>query len=300
MTKSIINPVRSEIIKEQRQTHDTRIHLFKKIEKLIKKPLITFYTSFLYPVSIEDADATMLGDILSKINLKQDFALMINSPGGYGVSAERIIRTCRSYSTTGEYSAIVPDKAKSAATMICFGANQIYMGPTSELGAIDPQVVFSENGKTKRYSVYDLVKSYEELFDKSEKTTGHLEPYLQQLSRFDHRDIREFNRQMDLSEDIAIKTLKQCMLNGLTKNDIKKKIKIFLTPEKTKTHARPIYFEEAKKCGLKIKEIKAKDKLWELLGNLHIRTEHCVNSEMAKCVESKDYHFYMPPPKKSQ
>ena len=59
---------------------------------------------------------------------------MINSPGGSGLAAERMINVLRSYSGIGEYWAIVPAKAKSAATMVCLGASKILMGPASELG----------------------------------------------------------------------------------------------------------------------------------------------------------------------
>lgn len=63
---------------------------------------------------IDDADADMLEGILQKLDLTNGLALLISSPGGSGLAAERIINICRNYSVTGEYSAIVPGKAKSA------------------------------------------------------------------------------------------------------------------------------------------------------------------------------------------
>lgn len=79
------------------------------------------------------------------MDLSKGLIIMINSPGGDGLAAERIINVCRSYSGTGEYQVIVPGKAKSAATMVCFGASAIYMSPTSELGPVDPQIVIVDN-----------------------------------------------------------------------------------------------------------------------------------------------------------
>jgi ClpP class serine protease len=35
---------------------------------------------------------------------------------------------------------VVPDQAKSAATLIALGADEILMGPASDLGPIDPQI----------------------------------------------------------------------------------------------------------------------------------------------------------------
>jgi ClpP class serine protease len=111
------------------------------------------------------------------------------------VEAERIINVLREYSGTGKYWAFVPARAKSAATMICFGAEKVLMGATSELGPIDPQIAFSEAGELKRFSLYNIVTSYEELFKKAvEEKQGNLEPYLQQLHHYDEREIREFNQ----------------------------------------------------------------------------------------------------------
>ena len=65
--------------------------------------------------------------------------------------------------------------------MICLGASKIIMGKTSELGTVDPQVTITEDKNVKRFSVYNLVKSYENLFDRAVKEKGNLQPYLQQL-----------------------------------------------------------------------------------------------------------------------
>ncbi|GAH14065.1 unnamed protein product, partial [marine sediment metagenome] len=44
------------------------------------------------------------------MDLSKGLALIINSPGGSGLAAERIINVCRSYSGTEEFWAIVPNK----------------------------------------------------------------------------------------------------------------------------------------------------------------------------------------------
>ncbi len=38
---------------------------------------------------------------------------------------------------------VVPDQAKSAGTLFALGADRIYMGPTSDLGPVDPQFMLS-------------------------------------------------------------------------------------------------------------------------------------------------------------
>ena len=81
----------------------------------------------------------------------------------------------------------------------------------------------------------------EDLFKKAVKEKGNLQPYLQQLSNYDAREIEEFRKNLSLSEDIAVKALKTGMLSNLSEKQIRRKIKDFLSPEKVKTHGRPIY-----------------------------------------------------------
>jgi len=246
---------------------------------------------------IEDADADMLEGFLQNMDLSKGLALMINSPGGSGLAAERIINICRNYSGTKDYWVIVPNKAKSAATMICFGASKIYMGATSELGPVDPQINIPDN-ILKRFSVYKLVEGYRELFEKALKEEGNLQPYLQQLAKYDEREIREFQSAIDLSNDIAIRTLETGMLSGLSKEQIQEQINIFLTPETKKIHGRPIYMNEAESCGLKIEKMDINGNLWELIYELYIRLNNFVSTRVSKCVESKKDSFGTAIPKK--
>jgi ATP-dependent protease ClpP protease subunit len=297
MPSSEDGPVIRKVWDEQSQHHNTRSKIITEIDQILGRPIVVYYTSFNYPVSIEDSDADMLEGLLQKMDLSKGLALVINSPGGYGTAAERIINVCKSYSGTGEFWAIVTNRAKSAATMICLGASKIFMAPTSELGPIDPIFVCTkDDGSRMRVSLYNLVKNYEKIFGEAVKTTGHLEPYLQQLAHYDSREMKEFEHAVALAEDIAINSLQSCMMKGSQREDIKKRIGIFLTPETKLTHERAIYLPEASKCGLKIETLIPKQRLWELLYELHIRTNNIVNTNVSVIIESSQYSFARPPP----
>ena len=218
--------------------------------------------------------------------------MLINSPGGDGLAAERIVNVCRSYSNTNEYSTIIAGKAKSAATMVCMWASEIMMAPPSELGPVDPQIIRTEDGEKKIFSAHSLVNLYDNLFNGALKTKGNLEPYIQQLAHFDVREISKFRSYIDLGEDIAIKSLASGMMKGTSKKDIKRKIKVFLDPAAgTMAHGRPIYLDEAKSSGLNINEIGVNSPLWGLLYELYVRTDGFVSGNSAKAVESKIEFF---------
>lgn len=87
-------------------------------------------------------DAGMLVDSIEMVlppNRKLErLDLFLHSPGGFLDSAYKLVRICREYSK--EFNVIVPLAAKSAATVICLGANEIVMTVFAELGPIDPIV----------------------------------------------------------------------------------------------------------------------------------------------------------------
>ena len=85
----------------------------------------------------------------------------------------------------------------------------------------------------------------------------------------------------------------------MTDKEIKKKIEVFLTPKKTKSHGRPIYVKEALSCGLNIDIIDKKEKLYELFCELHTRTNNFVSTMASKCIENSQYSFATQAPKKT-
>ena len=257
------NPVVSQIITERRQGHPTRQKLFSDLTDCLGRPVVTFFTSFRYPVSIDDTDVEMMEGLLRTLDMENGVAVIISSPGGSGLAAERMINLLRSYSNTGEYWAIVPGKAKSAATMICLGASKILMGPASELGPVDPQI----------------------------------EPYMQQLARYNAGTISHLEAERDLATDMAIRCLHTGMLSEHSRSAIESKMEVFLHPKHTKTHGRPIYSREAADCGLNVDVVDHNSYPWATIYELYLRSSEFVSHQAAKAIETEEGAFFMPLPK---
>jgi hypothetical protein len=290
----------TQIMEERQQSHITRQELYKKINKRLGIPVISYCTSFRYPVMIDDSDADLLEGVLRKTDVSKGFILLISSPGGDGLAAERIINICQAYSGTKKYSVLIPGKAKSAATMVCLGAEKLMMSETSELGSIDPQYIqLDEHGKPEVYSAYNMIMSYKKIFEKSINHTGRMEPFLQALSAYDAKSLEECMSQIELSQHIAIKALQHGMFEGLDDDQIKEKIKIFLVPKReVKVHGRPIYYKDIDDLGLNIELMNMKNKLWDLIYELYLRLNIYVsNNNVGKCIESESHSFVSGVPK---
>ncbi len=281
----------AELSEETHQGHRTRRDLYSRIEAELGDDarVIAFCTSFHHPVIIANDDSDMLEEVLRNSDMKgRCLYLIVNSPGGDGIAAERIVKVCRTYSKNGAFRVLVPKRAKSAATMICLGAEAIYMGPTSELGPIDPQFpVFNEAGVFNGFqAAHEIVSSYQELLEEAVATEGNVEPYLRLLCRYDTREIRRMLQAQALSVSIAVRLLKTGVMSKRSIASIKKSIERFTDPRFTKDHARPIYREEAARCGLAIESCDESGALWNALWPLYVRLSNYAERYVSKVIES--------------
>ena len=131
------------IISDLLTTNAYNIHrqpLIKRIQELLDDAKLVVYTASPYhPLpSIMIQDIPTFEDLLRSLGEMEDGVLMINSPGGDADAAEKMLMMCRKR-FKHSFKVIVPDYAKSAATMIALGSDEILMGYLSELGPIDPQ-----------------------------------------------------------------------------------------------------------------------------------------------------------------
>jgi ClpP class serine protease len=170
---------------------------------------------------------------------------------------------------------MVVQRAKSAATMICLGSDQIYMTKTSELGPIDPQIFGFD--KSQRISVDSYIGAYDKLMndlralDMNEENPSGL---LHQLNRFDTAHVEEMRKARDLGRDMAEKFLNEFMLKGATKEKIDEVVQAFSESAKHKSHGRPIWATEAKALGLNIVIMNPTSNVWKASYELLQRYDH--------------------------
>ena len=281
---------------EVNQAPNTRERLYRDLEKCFKMSVVSLFTSFRHPVVLDDSDADMLEDALRASPPKSGLLLVLNSPGGMALAAERLIRVARKYAS-GKFEVAVPKRAKSAATMVCLGADTVWMGPTSELGPINPQQLFvGPDGRSSMVAVQNVIDSYEELMAQAVACTGKVDPLLMQLARFDAREIKELRSAVDLAGDIAVKALQGSMMAGKTEKAIRARLKSLTDVAHSKSHGRPIYFEEARKIGLKVRRMAKDSTKWRIVQGLYTKLSWQVSTKVAKMIETRGITYTMPVP----
>lgn len=283
-----LNVNEDQLIKRQRIIKDIENELTKRHK--VPNRMISYVFRFGHPKSmIHSDDITALETVLKSISDAQQLNVLINSPGGDGSIVEKMVEMCRnhlSYRNT-KLRVIVPNIAKSAATLFALGSDTITMGYCSELGPIDPQVVIAVSGHTKYISAFAFVESRDtlmiqisEAIKKNEPTVG----LLQQLAGLNIPFTHEMENLIDFSEKTAIRLLDKYMLKAKIKNDTKRLEKAkeiakkLLSKQLFPIHGHFINAATAKKdLELEVEILERKDKLWELIWEYYIRAEIQMN-----------------------
>ncbi|MGG7671027.1 SDH family Clp fold serine proteinase [Pseudomonas sp. WC2] len=77
---------------------------------------------------------------LSEKKVNKNILLILRSAGGEVEPAYLISKMCNRFKGDNKFFICIPAEAKSAATLLSLGADELHMGGMSELGPIDPQI----------------------------------------------------------------------------------------------------------------------------------------------------------------
>ncbi len=224
---------------------DTRCRqIIGEIERITGHRTITYFGS--QTGFVEDEDSVNIEDLLRIPSSLPGLDLILNSSGGYAISAERIINVCRNYTrnNSGEFRVIVPRLAKSAATIVALGADKILLCDNAELGPIDPQLLLQDkDGRKVSRPMFLIYRAIKELMEgASFELETKNQKYLQFLQGYSYDIYVSAENELNLSQDIAKKIAerKREKYPNFTYESLEK----FTDPSKTYSHGRLIGIED--------------------------------------------------------
>jgi len=272
------DPTFQKIIEEGSPASARRIResLIKRIQDITKRKLIIYIASMTHPMaSIMPLDVPIFEDMLRTSSEATRADLMINSPGGDANTAEKLLIMCRTR-FSDEFNVIVPNFAKSAATMIALGADKIYMGYLSELGPVDPQIsVPLPTGQVQ----FVPARTYLGGLERIRERIANGEPpqvYLPILSQIRPEMIKLCEEAIDFSAEFLRKWLPQGVLKN-SASKVNEIVEALVGGARYKSHGQVIDHGEAIRLGLNIELIEPKSEFWNLLWELYLRSIHFLN-----------------------
>jgi ATP-dependent protease ClpP protease subunit len=245
-----------------------RQEAISSIEELTKRRLMVYEANLWSRRSnLEEEDIQPFVDLLSRVQLGENVDLLLHSAGGDIDAAEKIVYMCREIA--GGFRVIVPEYAKSAATLIALASDEVVMGLASELGPIDAQLSGpGPGGATFQTSAQSFIDEFDRIKEEVDKI-GSLSPaYFPLLEGLNLGFIRMCRNLQERSRLFAQKWLKKYMLSDdhAAAEELAKQL---CDVKKWLSHGVVIDADEATRLGVKVEKLKQDDALWKRIWYLH-------------------------------
>lgn len=261
-----------------------RQELIKKIqEKKENTKVITYISKYGHPAAMINSDDTIpIDDMLRSVGKTKNLELIIHSSGGYSENAKKIVKMCREYCEN--FTVVVPDAAKSAATIISLGGDKIIMSNTSELGPIDPQfIIFGPQGQPQTVPAWTIVRSFNEIIEDAVDENGKIKiAYIPLLNNINIAKVKEAKESLNNAKNIAEEFLKEWMLKD-NSNKAEETSEVLAKGEKYTLHAHLIDWKEAKSLlnDTNIIYLPPDNDIWMLYWELYVRTAVFLSDNIA-------------------
>ena len=170
---STLAPGRSNLEDRLFLTRFRRRRLIREIEARTQRVLLCYVSE---DPPIDREDVLHLHALLYRVEPGTSITLLLNSPGGDVDAADKLQHMLRESVSppasrqSGDVEIVVPNEAKSAATIMALGADRVTMSDASELGPIDPQVKIRGDW----YPVAAWLTAYEEAEQRCRVDPGNL------------------------------------------------------------------------------------------------------------------------------
>ena len=250
-------PSQSPLYHAQHSDRYARQELFRRYEELTNARLVAV-VDIIGPWSV-----TYFEDLVYDACPSEDLHLLLDTPGGDGEVAVRMARSAQA--RCNELTVIVPNQAKSAGTLIAMGAHQILMGPTSDLGPVDPQL-YIEKADQPLVSAKDLIAAVDSALEHVQQQPEAFALLASLLSDVTYLGYQQAQSAIKRTDELIEAAL--ASRPGRSPQDVEDLVEKLRGPFITgpKVHGAMLGAIEAREAGLPVQDPAAKQ--WEMAWRL--------------------------------
>lgn len=251
--------------------------------------------------SVEGTDVHGLMEVCHGVQ-ERKLDLIIHSPGGSPDAAEQMLEYLRT--RFDHIRAIVPLQAKSAATLLALGCDEIILGDHSELGPIDPQIRVPVPEGFRQAPAHAILRDFERAKEECARNPAALAAWTPILRGYSGGLIEFCNQQINRSIEVAAAWLERYMLSdpslGIPKEERRSKARSIAdffgssaSYDIHRTHSRPIRFPELRDLGLKVSRLEQDGQLQDAVLSIYHATDITFNSPAVKIIENHNKQRYV-------
>lgn len=209
---------------------------------------------------------TYLEDLLCECSPSSPLHVLLASPGGDGETAIRMIRSMQTRCSS--LTMLLPDMAKSAATLMCLGADSIIMGPAGDMGPVDPQF---QVGQRSLASAKEIVAAVDEAEERVKKAPETYTLFTGLLADVNMLMVEQARDALDRT-GAMVKEALACATNRspVQVSQLARKLEAPLIRD-AKSHSAVISVDQAVKFGLPAVRADLESREWEIVWSLWTR-----------------------------
>ncbi len=251
----------------------------RRLSEYTGRNLIIYVVDFLDPgrskapgaLSIELSDKLGFIEVLRRLE-GPAVDILIESPGGSPEATEALVTLLRQKFNDVRF--IVPNVAKSAATMMAMSGNMLILDEPSELGPIDPQFIFHREGNPVVSPAHAILDQFDWATNDIKDNPNHLPVWMPILNQYGPSLLVECHAAIALAERLVAGWLERYMFGG--EPDCRKKgrrIAGFLSAYKEHlSHRRAIGMGQLQQYGVKILNMNTdpqlKERIWDVYNSI--------------------------------
>ena len=206
---------------------------------------------------------TYFEELVYNADPKQDLHLMLWSPGGDGETAVRLARSAQA--RCRKLTIVIPDQAKSAATLLAVGAHHILMSPISDLGPIDPIFRLPDGSLV---SAKDIIAAVDDATKKVQQAPNTYPIHASLLTDVTALMVQQARSALERTEDL----LEEALRSNPDRSEkqvrvLKRKLHMPLI-ELPKSHAALLGADDAIKMDLPVVKADPASEQWQLIWRL--------------------------------
>ena len=206
---------------------------------------------------------TPFEEVLFDADPAEELHVILGSPGGDGETALRLVRQAQS--RCKRLTVIVPDQAKSAGTLFVLGADSIIMGPTSDLGPIDPQFLLRDGSLVAAKAIIAAVSEAEKRVQEHPDTYPLHASLVADITGIMVQQARDA---LERTDDLLLAALR--CVEGRSEEEVAALAARLKEPliNQTKSHAAIISSDDAQGFGLPVEEADPTRDHWQSIWRL--------------------------------
>jgi len=251
----------------------------QRLAKYTGRNLILYVVDFLDPgrikapgaLSIDPSDKLGFIEVIRRLE-EGAVDVLIESPGGSPEATEAIVRLLRQKFTDVRF--IIPNMAKSAATMMAMSGNLLVLDSPSELGPIDPQFIFHREGNPITSPAHAILGQFDWATEEIKRDPEQLPVWVPILNQYGPSLLVECDTAIELAKRLVTNWLEKYMFGGeaAARKKANRVAKYLAAYDEHLSHGRPIGMEELRKLDVKILDMSTdatfKERIWDVYNSV--------------------------------